>query len=270
LFTVLTEKLRYRVLVNARLLNGMKVVVPWNDHVGGSIYSQGYYEKSTLTLIEKLLEPNMVFIDVGGHIGQYTLVASAIVGDGGQVHSFEPDPDTFRLLSLNVKSNHCGNVHINPVGLFSEEGTKRFYLATTRDIGSNSLAEPSNYAGDFLDITCTTLDKYVEKNKVSKIDLIKIDVEGAEHHMLRGASNLLQQRKPVMIIEFEEARQKSFGFSCAKLGELIAGFGYILYYVSDETVLEEYSPEKHGHFRSLNILAVHRSKRDSVLASLSR
>jgi hypothetical protein len=94
----LAHRLRGRIPVHTKLGNGMKIKVHLNDHVGGAIIRTGYYEIDTVRLIEKLLKPGMVFFDVGTHVGQYSLLASKRVGSTGEVHGFEPDPETYRWL----------------------------------------------------------------------------------------------------------------------------------------------------------------------------
>src|SRR5262249_21732360 len=134
----LATQLRYRVPVTARLGNGMKVRVVWNDMIGRTIQQQGYYEPEMVRLFEKLLKPGMILLDIGAHIGQYTLVASQLVGDTGAVHSFEPDPETFNWLSRNLQMNARRNVHLNQLALSGKPGKTKFYLSTLEDIGSNS------------------------------------------------------------------------------------------------------------------------------------
>jgi len=259
LVTHLAELLGYRIPAIATLANGMKLTVAWNDFVGRAIYEAGCYEQDTVALLQTLLKPGMVFLDVGAHVGQYTLTASRLVGPTGQVHSFEPDPNTFRWLSINVRRNKLANVRLNQVALFAEPGKRSLYLATPRDIGSNSLSQPANYAGTVCDVPCFTLDEYVALRRVRCVDVMKIDIEGAEYSMLQGAGGLLsRENKPLLIIEFEEARQKAFGSSCAKLAHLLRSYGYTLFRIADHP-LQEYV-EHPDDPPSLNILAVPQTK----------
>jgi FkbM family methyltransferase len=252
--------------MEASLLNGMKVVVPWNDHVGGHIFREGFYEWDSLATIERLLEPGMVFVDVGAHIGQYTLVASPIVGASGQVHSFEPDPETFSLLARNVATNQLRNVHLNLTALFSGKGRKSLFLSSVIDIGSNSLVAPATPSGQSCDVDCVALDTYLRSKGLSRVDVMKIDVEGAEYDVLRGAVDLLTgDRGPVILIEFEEERQRAFGYSCAKLADLLRSYGYCLFRVGDP--LQEYVPKIDDPY-SFNVLAVPRPQRGAIMARL--
>jgi len=256
----MTEALAYRVPVWTKLGNGLKIRVALNDMIGRRIYEDSYYEPETVRLVERLLQKDMVVLDVGAHVGQYTLIASRLVGERGQVHSFEPDPVTFDWLHTNVRANHLGNVTVTQTAVADEQGPKRLFYSKVRDIGSNSLAEQGNYSrsGRWSIVPCTTLDTYASAKGLSRIDFIKADVEGAELGMLRGARAILGAAEPpVLLLEFEEERQRAFGSSCAELGAELRSYGYSLWRIEDR--LEPYTPGP-GDPSSLNVLAVHPSR----------
>ena len=122
LITQLANAVNFRMYVVARLRNGMKLRVVWNDWVGYEIFRRGYYDSEGLELVCALLNPGMVFFDIGAHVGQYSLVVSQALGLGGQVHSFEPDPDTFRCLEENVRVNKAANIYLNNLALSAKKG----------------------------------------------------------------------------------------------------------------------------------------------------
>jgi FkbM family methyltransferase len=251
----LATALGYRIPVTARLGNGMKVRVVWNDFIGRTIQRQGYYEPEMVRLFEKLLKPGMILLDIGAHIGQYTLVASQLVGESGAVHSFEPDPETFKWLSANLRLNQRKNVHLNQLALSDAPGKTTFYLSTPDDIGCNSLAKPANYSGREVEVTTTTVDSYLEQQRVPRVDLLKADIEGAEYAMLSGACSLLSSdHKPIIIMEFEEASQRKLKSSCAKLADFLSSHGYALYKIAEDG-FESYTP-KENDAPSFNILAI--------------
>lgn len=252
--------LAYRVPIWTRLPNGLKIRVAGNDMIGRRIYEHGYYEPEMVQLIEQLLEDGMVFFDVGAHVGQYTLVASQCTGARGEVHSFEPDPHIFAWLAASVRTNRLRNVTLNQCAVAADQEPKRLYFAKTDDIGSNSLAEqkPLHHTGRSALINCTTLDAYVSAKCLAQVDLIKADVEGAELLLLHGAKGLLTGAKPPMLLlEFEEERQRAFGSSCVQLAEELQQYGYQLWRVSQS--LEPYIPRP-ADLPSFNIFAVHTSQ----------
>jgi FkbM family methyltransferase len=251
----LADELDYRLPIRARLGNGMTMRVAWNDYVSRNILTSGYYEPEIIRIFEKFLRPGMVLFDVGGHVGQYSLVGSRLVGDTGSVHSFEPDPRTFAWLKSNVEANRLTNVHVNQMALAGETGEKQFFFATPKDIGSNSLSKPSNFSGRTAIVRCMTIDDYMKEHGLTRVDMMKIDVEGAESFVLAGASSILNMaEKPLIVIEFEEARQKAFGNSCEKLATLLRARGYDLYRIGGAP-FAEYTPLPNDA-PSFNILAV--------------
>lgn len=258
----MTRMLAYRVPVWTRLPNGLKIRVAWNDMIGRRICEGGYYEPEMVQLIEQLLEDGMVFFDVGAHVGQYTLVASQCTGARGEVHSFEPDPHTCAWLAGNVRANRLRNVTVNQCVVAADQEPKRFYFATTDDIGSNSLAVQRmslHRTGRSEFVNCTTLDTYVNAKRLARVDLIKADVEGAELLLLHGAKGLLTGAKPPMLLlEFEEERQRAFGSSCVQLAEELRQYGYQLWRVGQS--LEPYIPRS-DDLPSFNVFAVHPSRR---------
>lgn len=258
----------YRIPVRAKLGNGLNVVVPWNDDIGHSIYQHGYYERDTVLLIEKLLRPGMVFFDIGANIGQYSLVASKSVGSAGEVHSFEPDPITFRWLVRNVRLNNLTTVRTNQIALFNEVATKTLHLATPTDTGSNSFVMPWNFSGRTCEVTCTTLDEYQKTRDRHRIDVIKLDVEGAELFVLQGATSIwASQHKPVLIIEFEEETQQKSGASCGHLARFLESKGYTLYQ-ADTKPLVGYSPGPDCP-ATLNVIAVPTDRIATILPMLN-
>lgn len=263
----LSDFLSYRVPVNARLINGMAIRVPWNDVCGRAIFRSGCYEPETLNVVERLLMPGMVFFDVGAQVGQYTLIASKLVGPTGQIHSFEPDRETFEWLSANVRLNALENVQLNSMALFRETSRRVLYLAQSHDIGSNSLSRPLYFSGHTQEVETITVDEYMRTKLVDRIDMIKIDVEGAELAVLEGATALLtRENKPLILIEFEEERQRVFGSSCATLAEFLRRHGYTLFRIG-QISLEEYV-QNSNDLPSFNVLATPESKKALIVGRL--
>jgi FkbM family methyltransferase len=249
--------LNYRIAVDTRLGNGMKIRVVWTDVIGYSIALDGYYDLPIVRVIQELLKPGMTFVDVGAHVGQYSLLASGLVGREGAVHSFEPEPATFALLQHNVLINGLRNVH--PVRCALAESSKEveLYVARPDNIGQTSLRQPDNFSGVQVKVQCRTLDDYAEGHGLGRINLIKIDVEGAELDVLLGARWILSRNpKPHIIIEFWEKFLQAYGSSCAQVAEFLEGSGYSLFWIG-ETGLTPYLPMKNAEL--FNVLGVPRA-----------
>jgi FkbM family methyltransferase len=235
-FIWVADRLNYRFPIETKLFNSMRIKVNWNDlGVGFKIYQNGIYEKNTVQIISQILKPGDIFMDVGAHCGQYTLIASSSVGATGQVHSFEPDPETFKLLSENVKLNNLANVYVNELALSSQEGIRTLYFASSHCTGASSLSTPYTYSDVNCEVKCTTFDSYIHQNKFEEVDVLKIDIEGHEIEALKGGNLLLSSKnRPIIIAEFSEQTQNYFGYTCKDLARFLVDRTYQLYIIGDE------------------------------------
>lgn len=221
----LIRDLDCRIPVNARLGNGMKLQVFWDDNQGRDILEKGYWEPATVRLLQKLLKPGMVFLDIGAHVGQYTLLAAGLVGENGEVHSFEPNPETFYYLEANVRRNQLRNVRLSTMALADYEGEHTLYLGNLL----TSLQRMPDSSGRTAEVRVTTMNAYLAQTG-ARPDIIKIDVEGAELPFLRGASTLFSGgKRPIILLEFAEERQAAFGCSARELAAFVSERGYVLF-----------------------------------------
>ena len=228
-----------RIVTNGMLSNGMRMRLVWTDGVSRAIRANGWFEPETVAVVRSLLTPQTRFYDVGAQLGQYTLLAAGL---SAAVHAFEPDPDTHSLLAQNVRMNDV-TATLNRFALSDHCGTVAFYQATPENIGESSCL-PLESARK-LQVECHTLDCYAERHGLP--DLIKLDVEGAETTVLRGAPSLLARKVP-MIIEFAPRIH-----DCAPLADFLRSYGYYLQRITD-CGLVPYVPQQ-GDYRVFNVLA---------------
>ncbi|MCS7207297.1 MAG: FkbM family methyltransferase [Dehalococcoidia bacterium] len=139
-----------------------------------------------------------IFIDVGAHIGGYTVQVARKLGQRGRVLAIEPDPSTFQVLRKNVILNGLKNVECINVACSDQEGEQQFFRSPFQP-GFNSFIAP--LGGKPIVVKTTPLDALVELYRATDVRLIKIDTEGAEVHVLRGSSHVLTQASPRLIIE---------------------------------------------------------------------
>ena len=131
----------------------------------------------------------MVYVDVGANIGSHAINAARLVGSTGSVFAFEADPDTYHLLSENIESNGLRNIVLRQTCVSDHVGTLSFYKH--KDSAKSSIVD----RGEKLSVTLPsdTLDNLIPANK--KIDVLKVDVEGAELSVLRGAHAILNDHR---------------------------------------------------------------------------
>jgi FkbM family methyltransferase len=180
----------------------LKIEVTPTEAINRAIFLYGTFEISETRLIQALLRPGMTFLDIGAHIGYYTLIAARLVGSAGRIHSFEPSATTLRLLEANVRRNGLTNVDVHPEALADRTGEVGFYpspLASNQGISSiisTDGREPP------VTVPSSTLDDFVAGLGQQHIDLIKMDIEGAELQAIQGGRRVLGRAEaPSLIFE---------------------------------------------------------------------
>ena len=168
-----------------------------------------------------------IFIDVGANIGCYTLLASKLVGQEGKVIAFEPVSDIFERLKFNVELNNVSNIELNRKAVYSGSGTIDLFLAGSENLGMTSIFHHDAENGMTEKVETVSLDDYVAATKPERVDLIKIDVEGAELFVLRGMKMVLKSLRPIVIMEISDEVIKSSGINAGELLTFMTGLNYI-------------------------------------------
>lgn len=179
------------------------------------------------------LKPGDTFFDIGANVGWVTQPATWLVGRHGSVHCFEPSPTTIGYLRRRLVCMGLSNVVVNQLALGTASGGATLYECAENFGGSSSLrpgAAPGQHVSAGTPVAIRTLDDYVEQNSVSRIRLIKIDVQGSEIDVLRGAVRLLApQNRPVLYVEIETIADAAFGYTASDLLNILTGYGYELF-----------------------------------------
>jgi len=201
-----------------------------------SVPDIGTFEDKETNFVRSFVKRGQVCIDAGASFGWYTILFSKLVGPTGHVHAFEPIPHTFNVLQSNIILNKCSNVTLNNVALDATNGKKDMFLP---DIGVSGSLRLHKYKKTFQTISCftRTFDDYCLKKRISRVDFIKADIEGAELLMLKGGINIIKSSMPIMFLEIQEKSTNLFGYKPREIFEFLLGLGYESYYVSDEVKL---------------------------------
>jgi len=170
---------------------------PDDEVISEIMVDSGTWEATETAVIRRLLRPGDTFIDIGANIGYYTVVASKVVGDAGQVIAFDPDPVSFELLKRNVEENDCKNVTLLQKALSSEPGTLKLFLNESNK-GAHRIFDRSGEK-EFVEVEAMRLDDYLEAHS-GEIQLIKIDTEGAEGLILMGMRETLRRHQEVNVL----------------------------------------------------------------------
>jgi len=166
------------------------------------------------------LREGMTVMDVGANLGLYSLLISRAVGPSGKVYAFEPVPEIFARLKEHIALNNATNVIPVPIALSDEKGTVKMSVA---GCGSSFFRHLS---GEFVEVQVERLDDFVEREGIEKVDAIKIDVEGAELRVIRGADKTIRRDKPILMVEIQAATLQAAGTTPEELFKTIVGYGY--------------------------------------------
>ena len=187
-----------------------------------ALVRRGLLEPEDVGLFLSLLRPGMTVLDVGANVGMYSLLSARRVGPTGRVHAFEPTPAVAASLRRNVALNGLGNVHVHEAAVSDAAGRATFYLQDSSDC--NTLA---GGAGTPIRVRTVTLDDHVAAHGLDRVDVMKMDVEGAEVLALRGGGRLLAAADgPVLMLEFNPEALGAAGSGVAELRGLLEGHGY--------------------------------------------
>ena len=191
---------------------------------GKFIFAFREYYEPELAYLEKVLSPGKVFIDVGANFGVYTLVASKLAGAAGKVIAIEPTAQSFAVLRQNIALNHFANVRAFQVALTQTRGKAWLYHGW--DPVGNSLGMDPLRGDEGEEVQTESLDNLLEENSIDRVDVIKVDVEGAEELVLRGATRTLITNSPVIIFEFNPGCAARLGLSPGGARDFLQGLGY--------------------------------------------
>ncbi len=197
----------------------------------------GQHEGWETPLFAALCEPGMTVVDVGANVGYYTVLASERVGPSGRVVAFEPDPTNYALLVRNVTTNGCRNVVTVQKAVSDRIGSARLFLHPW-NWGGHSLQGGEGALQDPICVDTTTLDSYFDDGR-SRIDMLKIDVEGSEALVLDGAQRMLgEQRVDRIMMEFWPGGLQRCGSSPELVVDELIRHHFCAYRIKDSQLVQ--------------------------------
>ncbi len=172
-----------------------------------SLFETGTYEKGILFFLKDVLKQGDCFVDVGANIGLMSIYAAKCIGDQGTVLAFEAHPETFKWLNFNIELNHVSTVRSYDFALGSETATTFIYDNWQINRGGASLIVKNEDSKSY-SINVKKLDDCLPQNHFPKV--IKVDVEGFELEVLKGATQTIENCKPILIIELSSLRTNQY------------------------------------------------------------
>jgi FkbM family methyltransferase len=194
----------------------------------GQIVQQASVEARMQQAIVEYLRPGMTFYDLGANIGFFSLLGARIVGSRGHVFSFEADPEIAGRLRENLARNNFANAAVEEKAVWSEPGSVSFARIDSNsspDRGLGRVTSSASGESDQITVEATSLDHFALSYPPP--DMLKCDVEGAEAAVFDGASRLLREHRPILLVEMHSAENhkllthkfSELGYSCRDLDE---------------------------------------------------
>ncbi|RZJ83096.1 MAG: FkbM family methyltransferase, partial [Chryseobacterium sp.] len=208
-------------------IGNFKINVDTKNFIDACIYFTGDYEPYLKTNFADLIKPGMVILDVGANIGFHTLYFAELTGKSGKVVAFEPIDVNFKALQQNLALNEFP--HIMPVNkaLGSENSTLHIHIdVNAHNPGAFNLFENGKKNTS---INCVRADDFLKESQISKVDFIKVDVEGFELEVFKGLAKTLKQSHPIIFFEYDVNYQLKSQVDPKEIFYFLSEFAYDFY-----------------------------------------
>ncbi len=198
--------------------------------------TRGTWEPGVTRLFEEFLEPGMMVVDAGAHVGYFTLIAARKVGHIGRVYAFEPAPQNYDLLMRNIELNGYRNVVPVQKAISKSQGIATFFLHSD-SVGHSFHPETVGKRQRSISVEVTSLDRFFEKEGWPPVHLVKMDIEGAEPAALEGMKELLKRNGALrLVLEYVPHILKRAGEDPIEILERLRGLGFAIRLITNDAL----------------------------------
>ncbi len=248
--------------IRLQLPNSKKIYLhtDGSDYIASLLYWRGLdaFEGSTIKIFMELLNYADTFFDIGANTGIYSLIAASD-NPRRMVYAFEPVPRVFNGLQRNVRINKLNNIHISACAITNYDGEITLYIPDGAIPTDASTLKGFRESTENISVQAKTINTFMSQNKISKVDLMKIDTEGTEHDVLDGAKKILIRDEPIIICEVLKGRTED------RLHSVMDGLGYTYFWISDLGLIEKKRIAGDPSYRNMNYLFITNKKRQETL-----
>lgn len=194
--------------------------------MGASIYWTGFHEYRELLFLHDFLTKEMVLLDVGANIGEYSVFAAKRLKKG-KVVAFEPVTALRQVLHENIEMNQFANVIVKPFGLSDAAGSFQIYFVGENENEGQATFFPGEIQNQrSVNAELKKLDDEWDQLSLNRLDFIKMDIEGSELRALLGARNVITRFRPFIMLEISEVTYRSAGYSLEDVSDYFKGINY--------------------------------------------
>ena len=223
--------------------HGIQWQLDLREGIDLAIYIFGFFEYETVRAYRRLLKPGDTVLDIGANIGAHTMHLARCVSPTGKVIAFEPTAYAYNKLRQNIALNPmlAGQIQAEQIMLDNSDDTQvKPQLYSSWQIHDAAVNNHPKHGGRLMDTTgahIVALDSYIAGHKIGAVSLIKMDVDGHECQVLRGARDLLRRDKPILLMEIMPYGLDETGASLDELLGILRVYGYSLYDLNGKTAL---------------------------------
>ncbi|HEY0066721.1 MAG TPA: FkbM family methyltransferase [Flavisolibacter sp.] len=209
-------------------ISGFSLRLPTRYHR----YFPPQYEEENFAFLQKHCSAGSTVIDIGAHIGLFSVRAGQLAGKTGKVYAFEPTPATQALLKKTIKINDMeGVIEPRNEAIGDKDGVTHFYVSDSEGDNSNSLVQyKADRALHAVEVKITSIDNFIRNRPLERVDFIKIDAEGFEYNVLLGCRHLFTQLKPYGILALHPNGIVSNGNSLEQIYDFMQEMNYDLFF----------------------------------------
>ena len=214
---------------------GFKFVLLPYERANAIVLLEREHDRALLRAMTRLIRPGDVIFDVGAHVGEISVPVARLCGPQGNVFAFEPAPESCARLRKNLELNDCSNVHVEQVALGERAGTVQLNVFPVAYSAWNSMGRPVYADGDGVpvasstpvDVPSTTLDDFCTARAIARINFLKVDVEGCERDVFRGAARMLREKRIDHIcFEISQIPLKGAGHTARETFTILEDYDY--------------------------------------------
>lgn len=217
---------------------GFPVLLMPEGQIASLFWTGQRFEKYEIAFVLGILRPEMIFFDVGANVGLFSISAAKKIGGKG-IFAFEPCASTFEMLEKNLLLNGIGDVNAVQIALGDSVSEGQLQINARGKDGLNTLGQAihpeSNVVGQET-VRITTVDVFMKERNIPRVDVMKVDIEGAELMLFRGARILLERADaPMILYEGFGSLTRGFGYHPVEILWFLESCGYALFLLNSET-----------------------------------
>ena len=227
------------------------------EHIQQQLFWYGYYEKELGDLLKKAIKPGDVFLDLGANIGYFSLLVAKNL-PSVKVISFEPVLGLFEKMNDNISLNNIKNISTVSAAVGEISGERELFVSAPDNLGMSSFHQPENYSGKKERVKVVNIDDWFKTSGLSKIDVIKLDIEGSEFDVLKGMKKVLQKQKPILIVEVNPVTLSMFNLKPSDICDYLKQLNFEGFLIFENARLKHLNHAEIN--QTTNVLFIHQEK----------